>query len=274
MKSLHRTTGLMSLGIFCWVASLAQGQLPFRPLYEAPANAVEAQHLNALWSQARAAAASVPPGPDAGLQRRQIGIELNHELESFVASHTNSAWTPGLRLWLARRRQMQSAYAQSLAHYSEAWVAARAVPGAAARQLAGHALGGLARALGLAGRLAELDALEAEARQMGVPAVGSEWAQALELRAWARKHPTKAYKCGLYCLDQLGRLTQPGQFQSRAITETPSWVDGFTAADLVQIAAGAGLRVQAAWLSLATELPVPSIVHLSSEHFIVLATIS
>jgi RHS repeat-associated protein len=46
-------------------------------------------------------------------------------------------------------------------------------------------------------------------------------------------------------------------------------VDGFTAAELVQIASQAGLRLQAAWLSLATELPVPSIVHLSSEHFIV-----
>src|SRR5688572_24370235 len=34
------------------------------------------------------------------------------------------------------------------------------------------------------------------------------------------------------------------------------------------IAAQSGLRVRAAWLSSSGELPVPSIIHLSSEHFV------
>src|SRR5439155_17744946 len=63
--------------LFLSVSFLAQAQLPFRPLYDAPANAEERQQLNSLFSQARAASASVAPGPDAGFQRRQIAIELN-----------------------------------------------------------------------------------------------------------------------------------------------------------------------------------------------------
>src|SRR5206468_6638759 len=96
----------------------------------------------------------------------------------------------------------------------------RGLPGIPARQMGGEALGGLATSLALAGRLTELDALEEDVRQLGSYPAGSEWERAMEMRAWARKHPTLAYKCGLYCLDQLGRLTQPGQFQSKEITET------------------------------------------------------
>ena len=51
--------------LFLSVCFLAQAQLPFRPLYEPPANAEEQQQLNSLFSQARAANASVVPRLDA-----------------------------------------------------------------------------------------------------------------------------------------------------------------------------------------------------------------
>jgi YD repeat-containing protein len=238
-------------------------------LYESPANVAEEQELASLFAQARTASANVPSSPDAGFQRRQIGIALSSELESFVASHTNSAWTPAVRLWLARRAELRSAYGAATEHYAETWAATRGQPGVAARRMAGEALGGLGVALARAGRLAEMDLLELDARQVGPLPASGDWAQALDLRAWVRKHPTRAYQCGLYSLDQLGRLTQPGGFQSKLITDTPSSVDGLTAAQLVQIAGQAGLRVQAAWVSVPGVVPVPAIVHLRSEHFIV-----
>ena len=100
---------------------------------------------------------------------------------------------------------------------------------------------------------------------------GNDWGWAMEMRAWVRKHPTESFKCGLYCLDQLGRLTQPGQFLPKDITETESSTNGFTAADLVNIGTKAGLRVRAAVLADTNNLPVPCIVHLASEHFVMLS---
>jgi hypothetical protein len=271
MKTASRpNAGSFLIGSFFFVGFLAQAQLPFKPLGDAPANVEDQQQLNSIFRQARDASSRVSPGPNAGFQRRQITGELNNELERFVASHTNSAWTPGVRLWLARNAQLRSSYLRAMDHYDKVWAATRGSTDRAARQTAGEAMGGLGKLLALAGRLAELDALEDDARQLRAHPAGSEWARALEIRAWARKHPAQAYKCGLYCVDQLGRLTQPGQFQSQAITETESSVNGFTAADLVQIAAGAGLHMHAAFLNNLTNLPVPCILHLRSEHFVVI----
>jgi hypothetical protein len=242
------------IGLLVATSSIAHAQLPFRPIYDAPANTQEEQQLNWLFTQARAASTSVAPGPNAGYQRRQISVELAAELESFAAGHTNSAWTPGVRLWLAGRAQLRCAYSAAMNHFGEVWVETAGVPNRTARQMAREATGGLAVSLALAGRLNELDALEQEALRVGSPPVGNDWARASEIRAWARKHPTLAYKCGLYCLDQLGRLTQPGQFESRDIINVASSTNGFTAADLVQIAAGVGLRMHAALLNTPTNL--------------------
>jgi len=239
------------------VSCLAQAQLPFRPLYDAPANADEQQQLNSLFSQARAASANVTSGPSAGFQRRQIANELNNELESFAASHTNSAWTPGVRLWLARNAQLRSGYLRAMDHYSQVWTTVRGLTNVVAAQMAHEAGGGLAKLLALTGRITEYDALEAECIQSGKKPAGGEWGWAVEIRAWARKHPTDAYKCGLHSLDQLGRLTQLGQFRPKDIVETESSLNGFTAADLVQIGSRAGLRIHAALLNNLTNVPFP-----------------
>src|SRR5207247_5309689 len=53
------------------------------------------------------------------------------------------------------------------------------------------------------------------------------------------------------------------------VTETESSTNGFTAAELVQVAARAGLRMHAALLNEPTNIPVPCIVHLTSEHFVI-----
>jgi len=185
------------------------------------------QELNDKFAAARNASASVQPGPDSGAQRRAIETELNNELESFLTSHTNSAYGPSVRLFLARVYQLRSGYSEAMDHYRLVWGAVKGSADATAQGMAQQTAGGLAKLLALTGRLEELNVLEAEVRQLygkGFPS--SEWVWAMEMRAWARKHLTDAYKCGLYCLDQLGRLTQYGQFRPKEITETESSTNG------------------------------------------------
>src|SRR6266487_1844984 len=225
-------------------------QAGLKPIGDWAVDPAETQELDDLFAAARSASASVQPGPDAGAKRRAIEAELNNELESFLTSHTNSAYGPSVRLFLARVYQLRSGYSEAMDRHRQVWEAVKGSTDATAQGMAWQAAGGLAKLLALTGRLGELDALEAEARQLyGQSPPGNEWRWAMEMRAWAKKHPTEAYKCGLYCLDQLGRQTQYGQFIPKDITETPSSTNGFTAADLVNIGTKAGLRVRAAVLA-------------------------
>jgi hypothetical protein len=162
-------------------------------------------------------------------------------------------------------------YSLAIDHLEKAFEATSSSPDPTALVLAMDAGGTLAKLLALTGQIGELDLLLARFRQIrnGLPMMG-DWKWATEMRAWVRRHPNEAYKCGLYCLDQLGRLTQPAQFIPKNITETDSSTNGFTAADLLTVAGRVGLRVHAALLGDTNDLPVPCILHLRSEHFVFL----
>jgi hypothetical protein len=191
-------------------------------------------------------------------------------LESFVAGHTNSAWAPGIRAWLARNAELRSGYTTALDHYGRVWDAVKGSNDRTALGLASDAAVHLARLLALTGRMEELDTLEAETSAIaGRQVPPTLWSWAHEMRLWARKHPNEAYKCGLYCLDQLGRIAQPGAFSTREIVETFSASNGLSATELLQIGSRAGLQVEAVMLNDVAAPAVPSVLHLRSEHFVV-----
>src|SRR6266567_1356002 len=81
-------------------------QAGLKPVGDWAVDPAETQELNDKFAAERSASASVQPGPEAGAQRRAIEVELNNELESFVTSHTNSAYGPSVRLMLARVHQL------------------------------------------------------------------------------------------------------------------------------------------------------------------------
>ncbi len=200
-----------------------------------PPDAAQTQELEAVFGATVAAASSIPPGPDAGAMRRAIDNELRAELETFVTNNPASAWTPSVHLLLARRAQLRCGYSLALDHYQMAFESVAGSTDPVALSLARDASGGLARLLALTGRVADFDALAAQVAQLGIERLGSDWVWAQEMRECVGKHPAESYKCGLYCLDQLGRLTQPGQFLPKNITEHPSSTNGFTAADLLTV---------------------------------------
>src|SRR5437870_3615802 len=141
-------------------------QVGLKPIGDWAVDPAETQELNDKFAAARSASASVEPGPDAGAQRRAIETELNNELESFLTNHTNSAYGPSVRLFLARVYQLRSGYSGAMDRYRQVWGAVKGSTDATAQAMAWQAAGGLARLLALTGRIGELDALEAEARQL------------------------------------------------------------------------------------------------------------
>lgn len=242
-----------------------------KPIGDWSVDPAETQELNQIYATALSAANSIPAGPDWSVQRHAVNNALREQLESFLVEHPNSAYGPGVHVSLGRQAVRVYSYSLAMSHYQKAFDTASGSADRTAIAIALEAGGGLAKLLALTGQIPELDALVAQAMQIrrGHP-MGGDWKWASEMRRWVLKHPTEAYKCGLYCLDQLGRLTQPGQFFPKNITETPSSTNGFTAADLLGIAGRVGLSVHAAVITDTNNLPVPCILHLRSEHFLVL----
>ena len=240
-----------------------------KPIGDWQVDPAETQELNQLYAAASAAANSIPSSPDWGAQRRAVDNSLRQEIENFLIAHPNSAYGPSLQLWLGRRAQLRCGYSSAMDHYRKAVALVTGSPDTTARSILFQAGGSLARLLVVTGQLAELDALVALVATPGSDIIGgSDWIWARETRNYVQKHPTDYYKCGLYCLDMLGRTTQSGQFLPKNVDETLSSTNGFTAADLLTVAARAGLRVHAAAFTDTNNIPVPCVLHLRSEHFV------
>ena len=240
-----------------------------KPIGDWQVDPVETAELNQIFSSAITAANSIPIGPDSGAQRHAVNNAMREELESFLTEHPGSPYGPGVHLYLGNQAQAVCGYSLAMAHYQSAFDLASGSPDPTAIALALNAGAGLARLLALTGQIDELNVLEARALQIrdGRPLWG-DWKAAREMRSWVLRHPNEAYKCGLYCLDQLGRMTQPGQFLPKNITETAFSTNGYTAADLVNVAGSAGLRIHAAAFTDTNNLPVPCVLHLRSQHFV------
>jgi len=159
-------------------------QAGLKPVGDWAVDPAETQELNDDFASARNASISVQPGPDAGSQRRAIQAELNNELESFLSSHTNSAYGPSVKLFLARVHQLRSGYSEAMDRYRQVWGTVKGSTDATAQAMAWQAAGGLAKLLALTGRLGELDALVAEAQQLyGQSPPGNDRRWAMEMRA-------------------------------------------------------------------------------------------
>jgi hypothetical protein len=139
------------------------------PVGDRALNDVETQQLKTIFEAASTAANSITPSANAPLQRKAIDSEVEIELGTFLGQYTNSAWGPSVHIMLARRAQMRCSYAQAMDQYWQAWEAVRGSTDASAQQIAWQATAGLAKLLALTGRLPELDALEADVRQLSQP---------------------------------------------------------------------------------------------------------
>ena len=191
-------------------------------------------------------------------------------MEAFLNAHTNSAWAPGIALTLGNVSRDRLGYSKAAEMLARAWDSTKDASDGRSLQIAHQAGRELAGILAMTGQLQVFDDLVADAKsRLGEQPV-REWWWAREFAGWVRRYPDQAYKCGLACLDQLGRLTEPGSGRTATIFYRASSINGYDAAELVQIAGDVGLHVKAVRLQDLSALPVPAIAHLGIEHFVVI----
>src|SRR5713101_3570741 len=121
MKTITKQTGLILA--FLLISQLAKGSLALpKPIGDWSVDPQETAQLQSIFDSAANAANSVTPGPDAPAQRRAVDNELRVELYAFLADRTNSAYSPSVRLFLARGASTRSCYAEAMELYARAWV--------------------------------------------------------------------------------------------------------------------------------------------------------
>jgi len=254
-----------------WSAVPALG--PASALRPAPNSAIDAEEsakLSEVFRLSQEAVQAIPQSAeDWGARVRGIEWERRVALEAFLKDHPNSTWAPHVHLRIGKTTALRLNYASAIEHLAASWQQTKNFTDEPGPQIAAEAAAGLAWLLAVTGRPAEFKALAQERWQNQPIPVSGSWGRALELVAFREKYPADAYKCGIYCLDQLGRLTQEGQFDSVALSETVSQPDGFSIADLIRIGAGTGLKVRAVAVPDFDRLPIPCVVHLGVDHFVV-----
>ncbi|MCC7375420.1 MAG: hypothetical protein IT581_12265, partial [Verrucomicrobiales bacterium] len=243
---------------------------PLRPLGNSALEPDDQQRIHDIYQRASENSARFRLLPGAGDKRRLVNLVWAEELESFVKDKPDSAWTPGIRLQLASMALQRLNYSNAEENLARCYEAVADSPDEVAREMARDAARLHARLLVLSGRLAEFDALHARERRGDRDRVDSTWFATQELRAWVARYPNEAYKCGLQCLDQLGRLTQPDGYDPMRIYARPSRPDGYEAGELVRIGREVGLSLRTVMADQIETLPVPSIAHLNFVHFVVI----
>jgi hypothetical protein len=81
----------------------------------------ETQELDQMFATATAAADSITPSVDAGAQRHAVNNSLRAELENFLIEHPNSAYGPGVHIWLGRQAMLVSGYSLGINHLEKAF---------------------------------------------------------------------------------------------------------------------------------------------------------
>ncbi len=201
-------------------------------------------------------------------QKLEVGLALRTRLIDFAAARPKSAYSPSVRLEVVRLARDRLGYSDSVEQALAAFDEVKTATDPRAREMAREATTELVHLLSITSRYADQKAVEDEARALKLGPFGPRWARAVEARLLAEREPDSAYKCGLYCLDLLGRLTANTRLFSDQVRDEEVTRDGLSAADLVRIGGEYGAPVRVLRVEDIDQLPLPSIVHLAADHFV------
>jgi hypothetical protein len=155
------------------------------------------------------------------------------ELEEFVATLTNSAWAPSLRVNLGQHYRSRGQTTRALAHWEAAWDATKALLDRRGKHVADSALAHLTRLLVLLGRTDELTAIyQAHGnRVLDRGPLSQMWLRTQEKYLRMHKAPEDSYKCGIYALNRVGQALQL-RYRRGELLKTPSKPAGFSLLEL------------------------------------------
>jgi RHS repeat-associated protein len=190
-------------------------------------------------------------------------------LETFVAAHSQSAWTPSVRANLAAEYHSRGRYSLALAHWEAVWNAMNGSRDARGQKLAVGAAAGRACLLAALGQRDKLEELlkELDARRLPLHSQATVVAAARARLATMKARPGDSYRCGVLALRGFAHaLGQDGELKRRT-PQMASPEGGFSLAELVGLAASTGIDAVAVRRPLGAELVIPCVVHWRLNHY-------
>jgi RHS repeat-associated protein len=190
-------------------------------------------------------------------------------LETFVNTHTNSAWAPSVRANLGRYYLNHGRYTDACTSWAAAWEATKGAPDGPGKQVADFAYAYWTKLLAGVGQVNALRPLLDEARDRNfdeatlriiVNNTRSEYKLMVN-------NTDVSFRCGAYALNDVFRALKVPALDMAKVMHTPSPVTGFSLNKVVEMAGRAGVPMVAAeWDSKAVPA-VPSVVHWKNNHY-------
>ena len=189
-------------------------------------------------------------------------------LTAFLDDHPRSSWNGALLTNLGLLYYRRGYYSRALRAWDLACAIARTVTDPAQQPLADRAFGELAYLLARIGRVSELSALlqSVEGRPFRGPAT-EKIAGARAGLADMRGRPEVSFRCGPLALHRIMLAVHPENPRTELIAQSVSTPDGFTLSRLEELSQQLGLHYQPAFRPPGADIIIPSIVHLTVDHF-------
>lgn len=200
-------------------------------------------------------------------QKRVTPDDLR-SLEVFLSDYPSSGWGVAVLTNLGLSYYHYGHFSKAIEAWEHAWQMGKSVTGAQPRALTDRAIGELIRMHARIGHADQVAALLKELDNRPVTGPATEAVDGARQGLWMmRNNPGVAYLCGPMALRSLLLSERSSPASLRFLSEVRSGTQGFTLAQVAQLADRAKLSYKLVFRSADQPIPVPSLVHWKVSHF-------
>lgn len=191
-------------------------------------------------------------------------------LESFLEAYPASRWAPAIHVNLGSISYERGYFQSALAHWKAGWELAKGGEDEVSKDIANLGLAESAKMNARIGRLAELDALLAEAQKRTLRGDARVKIASASEGAWMmHNRPGIAFRCGPYALVNVAKeqkLEEPKKALA-FLEKSQSPAEGFSIPEIHRMAGELGLKLQIAKRDIGAPVIAPAVVHWKLGHF-------
>jgi RHS repeat-associated protein len=187
---------------------------------------------------------------------------------NFLAEHPHSRWQAGLLVNLGATWRKTGRFPKAMDAFEETWNLTKNRHDATGNQLANWAVGELAAMHGHLGHVQRLNALLADLGDRDLHGPATEQVAGARESIWfLRNHPEDSYRCGPLSLLKIREYLHAFGAHDGEIAEAKASPQGMSLAQLAELAARAGMKLQMARRTPGSQIPLPAVMHWKVDHY-------
>jgi RHS repeat-associated protein len=189
-------------------------------------------------------------------------------LTDFLETYPGSPWNVALLINLAHAYYHTGYYSKALDTWTQAWQLAKAATDVKNKPMVDHVVGELAAMHARLGRMTELDALLQSVQDRVFIGPATEKITGAREALWHMKNrPESAFRCGPLALHRIKLHVDPEHPGTDLIHDSTSTQQGFSLSQVEELSQQLGLHFQMAFRQKDAAFIVPSVVHLTLDHY-------